>query len=152
MSDPNVASGTLAESISTLKGVADSLGINVKGKTAEDVITAVTGEMALKMRLQGGENLMPGQMSNFEQQLLRSMSPGLAQSREGRMLLIQVGKAKAERDMKISEMAADYIAEKGRIDSGFDRQVREFSRSNPLFAPERIQAMTELAKRLGGRQ
>lgn len=150
MSDPNVASGALAESISSLKGVADSLGISVKGKTAEDVISAVTNEMALKMRLQGGQNLMPGAMSNFETKLLTSMSPSMSQSREGRMLLIQVSKAKAEKDMKISEMAADYLDKNGKLDSGFDRQVREYSRANPMFSPERMQAMTELARRLNG--
>jgi len=148
--DPNVASGALAESISSLKGVADSLGIRTQGKPAEDVIQAVAGEMALKMRLQGGENLMPGQMSNFEQQLLRSMSPSLSQSREGRMLLVQVFKAKTERDMRISEMAADYVDKNGRLDSGFDRQVREYVRSNPMFEQSRANAMIELSKRLAG--
>lgn len=144
----NVASGALAEMNSDLKGVAASFGINIAGKTEEDVIRAITREMALKMKNQGGTNLMPGAMSDFEQKMLGSMVPGLSQSPQGRLLLSQVMRAKLERDMKISEMAADYEANKGRLDSGFYKQARDWMKANPTFPPEKQQAMMELAKRL----
>jgi hypothetical protein len=149
MSDPNTASGTSAESISGLKGIADSFGVSIAGKRSEDAISAVAGEMALKLRTSGGQNLMPGQMSDFEQKLLKSMSPGLAQSREGRLLVVQIARAKNERDLKLAEMAANYEDSRGQIDSGFYKQAREYVRANPMYPPERIAAMTELSKRLG---
>jgi hypothetical protein len=148
--DPNVASGALADNVSGLKGVAESLGIKTVGLPAEEVIKAVTTEMSLKMKNQGGTNMMPGAMSDFEQKLLQSMTPRLSQSKEGRQLMIQVFRAKAERDMKISEMAADYVDKHGQLDSGFDREVRAFARTTPMFQADRVGAMTELARRLAG--
>lgn len=114
--NPNVASGALAENISDLKGVAESLGIQTAGKPAEDVIRAVTNEMAMRIKNAGGTNMMPGAMSDFEQKLLRSMVPNLAQSREGRMLMTEVMRAKVQQDMKISELAAEYEDRNGKID------------------------------------
>lgn len=146
--DPNVASGRLAEEISGLKGLAESFNVKIEGKSAEDVAIAISREMALKAKNQGGNNLMPGAMSNYEQGLLQSMSPSLAQSREGRLLLIQVFKAKAEKDARLAELAADYEDKHQKLDGGFYKQAREWSRANPLFTPDRIQAMTEYAKRL----
>lgn len=144
----NVAAGSLAELNSDLKGVAASFGINIAGKTEEDVIRAITREMALKMKNQGGTNLMPGAMSDFEQKMLGSMVPGLSQSPQGRLLLSQVMRAKLERDMKISEMAADYEANNGRLDSKFYKQARDWMKANPTFTPEKQKAMLELATRL----
>lgn len=149
-SDPNVASGALADNISGLKSIGESLGIRTAGLPAEEAFKAISTEMALRMKNQGGTNMMPGAMSDFENKLLQSMGPRLAQSKEGRMLLIQVFKAKAERDMKISEMAAEYVDIHGKLDNGFDRQVRAFAKSNPMFDPNRAAAMAELAKRLSG--
>jgi hypothetical protein len=146
--NPGVASGALAESISDLKGLADSFGIQTTGKTSEDVIRAVTNEMAMRIKNAGGTNMMPGAMSDFEQRLLRSMVPNLAQSREGRALMVEVMRAKALQDMKISELAANYEEKTGRLDSGFEREARTYLRQNPMFDERRAAAMLELAKRL----
>lgn len=148
--DPNVASGALADNVSGLKSIAESFGIRTQGLPAEEVIKAVTTEMSLKIKNQGGTNMMPGAMSDFENKLLQSMGPRLAQSKEGRMMMIQVFKAKAEKDMKIAEMASDYVERHGKLDSGFDMQVRAYSRANPMFTPQRAQAMMELSRRLSG--
>jgi hypothetical protein len=147
--NPKVSSGALAEMNSDMKGVAASFGINIAGKTEEDVIRAITREMALKMKNSGGTNLMPGAMSDFEQKMLGSMVPSLSQSAPGRMLLSQVMRAKLNRDMKIAEMAADYEATNGRLDSNFYKQSREWLKANPTFPPEKQRAMMELAKRIG---
>lgn len=147
--NPNVSSGMLAESISGLKSLADSFGIKVAGKSAEDVITAVAGEMALKVKNQGGQNLMPGSLSEGEGRMLRAMVPGLAQSRQGRMMLTQVLKAKVGRDFKLAELAAEWQdAHGGRLADGFEAHARRYVRENPLFPPERVKAIEELAKRL----
>lgn len=147
--NPRVSSGTLAELNSDLKGIASSFGMNIAGKTEEDVIRAITREMALKMKNQGGTNLMPGAMSDFEQKMLGSMVPSLSHSAPGRMLLSQVMRAKLDRDMKIAEMAASYENDRGRLDAGFYKQAREWLQANPTFTPEKQKAMMELAKRLG---
>lgn len=150
--DPNVASGALAENISGLKSIAESLGIKTQGLPAEEVIKGITTEMALKQKNQGGTNMMPGAMSDFEQKLLKSMTPQLAQAKEGRFLMIQVFKAKTERDQQIAEMAANYVDKHGKLDNGFEREVRAFAKANPMFSPEKAKAMQELARRLGNGQ
>jgi hypothetical protein len=150
--DPNVASGKLAEDISGLKSLGESFGVKLSGLPAEEGIKAIATKMALAAKNSGGTNMMPGAVSNYEQGLLKSMVPQLAQSREGRQLLIQVLDAKAQRDQTIAEMAANYEDKHGKLDNGFEREVRAYARANPMFSEQRAKAMQELAKRLGGAQ
>ena len=148
-SDPNVASGTLANDISSIKSLATSLGMATPaGLPAEEAIRAITTQMALQAKTQGGTNMMPGAMSNFEQKMLQSMTPQLAQSREGRQLMIGVFRVKAQRDRLISEMAGEYEDKFGKLDSGFDKQLRAFSKANPMWNAETANALIEMSKRL----
>ena len=140
-SDPNVAQGKLADQISGLKSVAQSLGIRTEGLPAEEAIRAISVEMALKAKNQGGTNLMPGSMAVAETQMLQSMTPQLAQSREGRNLLIQVFRQKALRDQKISELATDYYDRNGKLDYNFEKEVRAFAKANPMFSDNQMQAI-----------
>ena len=140
-SDPNVAQGKLADQISGLKSVAQSLGIRTEGLPAEEAIRAISVEMALKAKNQGGTNLMPGAMAVAETQMLQSMTPQLAQSREGRNLLIQVFRQKALRDQKISELATDYYDRNGKLDYNFEKEVRAFAKANPMFSDNQMQAI-----------
>ena len=147
-SDPNVAQGKLADQISGLKSVAQSLGIRTEGLPAEEAIRAISVEMALKAKNQGGTNLMPGAMAVAETQLLQSMTPQLAQSRDGRDLLIQVFRQKALRDQKISELATDYYDRNGKLDYNFEKEVRAYSKANPMFSPMQIKLYQDSSKRL----
>lgn len=152
-SDPNVASGAAADTISSLKGLADSFGIKTSGLSAENVIASITGKMALQAKSEGGQNLMPGAMAASELTFLRNLVPQLTQSKEGRLLLSQVNRAMATRDMQLSEMAGKYAEQYGGLNAGFYRQARQFYKENPLFSPEKLELMNEYAKRLsrGGR-
>jgi hypothetical protein len=144
--DPNVAQGKLADQISGLKSVGQSLGIRTEGLPAEEAIKAISVEMALKAKNQGGTNLMPGAMAVAETQMLQSMTPQLAQSREGRNLLIQVFRQKALRDQKISELATDYYDRNGKLDYNFEKEVRAFAKANPMFSDRQMQAIRESLK------
>jgi hypothetical protein len=146
--NPNVASGALAENISGLKSVGDSLGFATKGLPAEEAIKGITTQLALQAKNEGGTNLMPGAMALGETKLLQSMVPQLAQSKEGRMLMIQISKEKVARDRLISEMAGDYIDKNGQLDAGFQKQIREYSKNNPIFPPGKLAAMQALANKL----
>ena len=146
--NPNVASGALAENISGLKSMGDSLGFATKGLPAEEAIKGITTQLALQAKNEGGTNLMPGAMALGETKLLQSMVPQLAQSKEGRMLMIQISKEKVARDRLISEMAGDYIDKNGQLDAGFQKQIREYSKNNPIFPPGKLAAMQALANKL----
>jgi len=146
--NPNVASGALAENISGLKSIGDSLGFATKGLPAEEAIKGITTQLALQAKNEGGTNLMPGAMALGETKLLQSMVPQLAQSKEGRMLMIQISKEKVARDRLISEMAGDYIDKNGQLDAGFQKLIREYSKNNPIFPPGKLAAMQALANKL----
>jgi hypothetical protein len=153
-SNPNVASGAAADTISSLKSLADSFGIKTEGLPAENVIASITGKMALQAKSEGGQNLMPGAMAASELTFLRNLVPQLTQSKEGRLLLSQVNRAMATRDMQLAEMAGKYADQYGgSLNAGFYKQARDFYKQNPLFTPEKLALMNELAKRLarGGR-
>jgi hypothetical protein len=84
---------------------------------------------------------------------LRNLVPQLTQSKEGRLLLSQVNRAMATRDMQLSEMAGRYAEQYGGLNAGFYKQARDFYKQNPLFTPEKLELYNEYAKRLarGGR-
>jgi hypothetical protein len=150
--DPSVSQGKLADQISGLKSIGQSLGIKTEGLPAEEVIRAISIEMALKAKHQGGTNLMPGAMAVAETQMLQSMTPQLAQSKDGRDLLIQVFRQKALRDQKISELATDYYDRNGKIDYNFEKEVRAYAKANPMFTPEQIKLYQDASKRLAGQK
>jgi hypothetical protein len=89
--DVELASGPFAEKFNAVKSTLQSFGVKI-GPSAglEDVFKAFSTEAALKARTAGGENLLPGAMSNYEDQLLRSMMPQLTQSVEGRKALAEM--------------------------------------------------------------
>lgn len=97
----------LVESQSALK----SLGVDIKGPVGPaQVANALANEMALRLRTGGGENLMPGQMSNFDAQLLLSMAPTLSQTKEGRNMLLNFMREAADSQRRIAEAAQEFAA------------------------------------------
>lgn len=134
--DPNVAKGALAENVSDLKNVAASLGIDVKGLPAEQAIQSVVNEFALQLRNPAGGAGMPGAMSDSDRKFLASMPPGLAKTPQGRALIIETMRKKTQRDQEIAEMALQYEQKNGRLDGGFEKEMRAFAKANPLFAQQ----------------
>lgn len=147
MADPNITSGTLAEAISDLKGIANSLGINIAGKPAEDAIRAISNEFALELRNPRGGAGMPGAMSDADRRFLAQIPPGLSQSREGRQLIMLGMRALNTRHQQVAEMATEYENTHGRLDNGFDQKMRAWSKQTPLFQPAQQAAMQELIRR-----
>lgn len=105
-SGEDIASGPAAEKFNMVKSFMQSIGIPV-GPSAgiEDVFKSFSTESALKARTAGGENLLPGAMSNYEDQLLRSMMPGLMQSREGRRALVDMMREVSRTNVRFMEEA-----------------------------------------------
>lgn len=143
-----IPSGELAPMIKALKSSAESLGIKIEGAGETDVLRSIGTEQALKARTADGENLLPGAMSNYEDQLLQAMSPGLAMTREGRMLMIQISKVQLQMKSDLAAAAREYYRNKGRLDSGWWDVAAKYAEANPLLKPERIAAIEAYAKRL----
>jgi hypothetical protein len=134
--DPNVAKGALAETSSDLKNIAASLGINIKGLPAEQAIQSVVNEFALQLRNPAGGAGMPGAMSDQDRKFLASIPPGLTKTPEGRAQIMQTMRKKLDREQEIADMAIKYEHEHGKIDVGFEKQMRKFANDNPIFAPK----------------
>lgn len=136
LKDPNVTKGALAESISGLKNVAATFGIDIKGLPAEQAITALTNEMALQARNPAGGAGMPGAMSDADRSFLANMQPGLSKSPEGRAQIIQTMRKLAEREREIAKLANEYERKNGRLDANFERELYAFAEKNPLFTAQ----------------
>lgn len=138
--DPNVTQGAAAESISNLKNLGASVGVDVKGLGAEQAVQSITNKMALQLRSTADGGGMPGSMSDSDRRFLSNMTPGLANSPEGRALISSAMRATAERQLKIGEMATQYEQQNGRLDVGFQKQVQDYANANPLFANQKVPA------------
>lgn len=104
--DGDISSGPFAEKFNMVKSGLQSIGIPIdKSAGMEDVFKAFSTEAALKARTAGGENLLPGAMSNYEDQLLRSMMPNLTQSREGRRAMVGLMREIARTNIRFMEEA-----------------------------------------------
>lgn len=134
LSDPNIAKGAMADTLSGMKNLAASFGVDIKGLPAEQAITALTNEMALQARNPAGGAGMPGAMSDQDRSFLANMQPGLSKSPEGRKMIIQTMRKLAERERDIAKMANEYERKNGRLDANFERELYEFAEKNPLFS------------------
>lgn len=131
--DPNITKGAAAESISGLKNLASSFGIDVKGLGGEQAVQAITNKMALDLRSTGEGGGMPGAMSDADRNFLANMTPNLSKSPDGRKKIIETTRKMAQRQMDIARMATAYEQKNGQIDVGFQKEVQDYANANPLF-------------------
>lgn len=105
-STPNMPEGELAPQIQQLRSGLKSLGIDTgEGVGAADMARAVATKFALHTRTGEGGNLLPGQMSNYEDKLLQQMSPVLSLTQEGRLALTQYMRETAKSNMRVAHEA-----------------------------------------------
>lgn len=131
--DPNVATGALAEKFSGLKNVAASFGIDMKGLSSEQAAQAITNKMSLELRSPEGGAGMPGSLSDSDREFLRSMTPNLTRTPEGRAQIMNAYEKLAKRQIEVARMAAEYEHQTGQLDAGFDRMIQNFANNNRLF-------------------
>ena len=145
-----VPEGAAGQVINTVKSGLKSFGVDVKGQGANDMINAIATKQALKARTADGENMLPGAMSNYEDRLLQSMSPGLLMTQEGRLLAIQVAKAQMQMRVDLAEAAREYRRTHKSLDEGWFSVAAEIGNKNPFLDEKRIKALETYAKTLNG--
>jgi hypothetical protein len=124
-SNSDIVSGQFAPVFKSLKSGLSSLGIDVgKSTSLEDVIQSMSVNLSLHARTAEGQNILPGAMSNYEDQLLMSMQPGLATTREGRLLMIDFMTEIARSNKRMAQAATSYEAQNGRLDANW-LKIRE---------------------------
>ena len=129
-----INTGKLAPAATEVASLAESLGIKLDPKLPQkQAFSALSNELALRAKNAGGENLMPGAMSEADRVFLQQMSPSMSNTPEGNRLIIETNKRLAKRDIEIAKMARDY-RNKNRTLNGFAEELSSFSENNPLFS------------------
>lgn len=109
-----MAAGEQGPAIHKIKSSLSSLGVDTGEATkAEDIYNAIASNMALHIRNQGGANLLPGAMSNYEDQLLQKMAPSLSMTKEGRAAMREIMKDMAESNARVADEAIKFQNDNG---------------------------------------
>ena len=69
--------------------------------------------MLFRSKNADGHNLLPGAMSNYEDQLLQKMAPTLSLTQEGRTALIKFMKEVASSNIRVAQEGSKLAAENG---------------------------------------
>jgi hypothetical protein len=141
-----LSSGSGAQTMSKLKSLASTFGIDVAGLPQEEAIKQITTEMFLKAKNQGGVNLLPGAMSEGDRQALEQTTVSLSNSPEGRKLLLDRTKKMNDRSIEVAKMAREYERKHGQLDSGFEDELDKYSTANPMFKPEKTASETAITQ------
>lgn len=145
-----VRTGIGAEAELTLRqlGAAMGLDTNPEKVSGGELIRAVQNRMALIMRNPEGGMGMPGAISDRDIKFLKDSQVGIDRTPEGNRQMLQAFRAIEQRKVQMAELADQYVQQHGRLDAGFNRVVRDFAESNPLFAPTepdaRVQKLDEI--------
>lgn len=103
---PNMPEGELGQHLQNIRSGLKKLGVAVGPEVgAADIARAVASNFALHLRTGEGSNLLPGAMSNYEDQLLQKMSPVLSLTSEGRLALVQFMREMSKSNMRMAQEA-----------------------------------------------
>lgn len=104
--NPDIPEGELGPALQSMRSSLKSLGIDVDPSVgAADMATAIGTGLALGMKNADGKNLLPGAMSNYEDQLLQKMAPTLSMTQQGRMGMIAFMREVASSNMRLAQEA-----------------------------------------------
>lgn len=146
LQSPGVFQGTGGQLAAQAKGVLNSFGIETEGLAESQAVQAIGNKLALELRDPAGGAGMPGALSDSDRNFLASMVPGLTNSREGNLLLVEYMERMNNRSLQIHRMASEYAQRNGgRLDNGFYMQLGDWAAQNPLFSEgdyERIRGVS----------
>lgn len=130
-----VRTGMGAEAELTMRQMGAAMGMDTDPQklSGGELIRAVQNRMALTMRSPDGGMGMPGALSDRDIKFLKDSQVGIDRSPEGNRRMLESFRAMEGRKIDIARLADEYVNENGRLDSGFNRMVREWAESNPLF-------------------
>lgn len=129
-----IETGKLTPAMTEVSSTLESLGIKIDPRLPQkQAAAALSNELALRAKNQGGENLMPGAMSEADRRFLVQMAPSLANTPGGNQIILETLTRKAQRDQEVAKMARDYRKQNRTLD-GFSEQLSAWSAQNPLFS------------------
>lgn len=142
--NPDIPEGELGPYVQMFRSGAKSLGIPVSASTTQaDFARAVAEKFALEQRTAGEANLLPGAISNYENQLLARMAPTLSMTNKGRLDLLAMMREMARTNMRLASEATEWAKENNnRLTPEWyarkDRIIREETARLRVFSDELI--------------
>lgn len=129
-----VYTGPGGEAVLELQRLGNMLGVeNADQVGAGELVRSIQNRMALIMRSPDSGMGMPGAVSDRDLKFLKDAQIGLDRSPQGNAKMLQAYSALEKRKIEIAKLADQYIAQNGRLDSGFNTAVREYAQANPLL-------------------
>lgn len=126
--------GKLSQTGMDLASAANSLGLKIDPKLPnKQAAEALSSEVALELRSTGAGAGMPGAMSDQDRNFLKGMTPNLAQTAEGRKIIIDSRVKVMEREIQVAKMARQYKQKHGTVGEDFFNQLSEWSNRNHIF-------------------
>jgi hypothetical protein len=132
-----IRTGAFADVEQGLRKMAVAVGISpedARRVAGGELVESISNKLALQVRAPGGESGgMPGAMSDADRSFLKDTVPGLLKTPGGNQQIVAIMRAAAQRHQVIHDMAISYAEDHdGQLGPGFDRQVRDYVKANPL--------------------
>lgn len=143
--------GQFADAFQSVKSGLTSLGVDVGPEVGQAAVaSAFAKKLALQIRTQGEKNLLPGAMSNYEDQLLQSMAPTLSQTAVGRKALVELMDAVAASNMRMTEAATSFASKNNNRLTPAWGEVKSLVIKREMVRLKRQR--DEILKQMGGAQ
>lgn len=135
-SNPNMYMGAGADSVLSAKKFAKGVGEALKIPGLDNIdVSSQEGVEKFGRQLAGAAAKTVGgaRVTNFELEQFIKANPGLLTTREGNTRLINIMQQMAQREMALSNMAADFTDKNpGASLSGFRDQIKKYDEANPI--------------------
>ena len=140
-----IDTGYGTELMMSVRNVSGSLGFEVDSIADQELFGAITKRMALALRNPAGGAGMPGSMSDSDREYLNAMIAGLEKTEGGNAIMLKVMEAQLRRDMKLGEMADEWMDKNGTY-KGFRQEAQAYSDANPMFESLNAEADALIAR------
>jgi hypothetical protein len=124
--------GPGANSLLTLKRVANAFGIKVEGLGEGEAARGLSNHLALSLRNPAGGEGMPGAMSDADREFLRQSTPGLQNSPQGWKALVNIRIGLANAAVEQAQYA-EQLRRKGVAIIDIPGMVQEYANQHPIF-------------------
>ena len=148
-------SGKFAPAVKELASWLKPVGIDID-ETLSDKEAFQSGarQLTLLVKNMGGENTMPGALSDQDRAFLEEIAPSITNTPEGNKLIIGMMRKLAKRQIETAKLADEYVKSNPRktYDSGFvTSYLQDYSNQNNLFGDEERTLLTAAQGRSGGK-
>lgn len=127
--------GKLSKTAMDLASVANSAGIKIDPMLPnKQAAQALSGEIALDLRSTAGGGGMPGAMSDADREFLKSLTPQLGMTADGRKTIVESKIKVMQRENQVATMARQYKKKYGALNEDFFTQLSSWAERNPIFS------------------